>query len=79
MLDLELNNVTVHAATSSDCSQATVTLDATVPAAEKSKTIVYSGGSTTVGALAGGDPNSGLQLHALFMTEAVSFDWTTLD
>jgi len=79
VLDLELTNLTVHATTDSDCNQAFVTLDAIIPVTEKSKQLVYSGGTTTVGDLGGGDPNNPLPLRALFLTEAISLDWASLD
>jgi hypothetical protein len=78
VLQLALENVSVYAATSAGCGQATVTLDAVIPASERSKTLTTASGATTVGTLAGGDPDKGIQLRALFVAESITFDFSKL-
>jgi hypothetical protein len=77
-LDLELANLNVQAATSSSCGQAFATLDASIPAAEREKSLTLPDGETTVGDLAGGDPADDIQLRALFSAESVEFDFDSL-
>lgn len=77
-VDLELRNVTVKARTVGDCGEAWVSLSAVIPTSEQDLELTSDAGSDTVAALAGGsqDGQLGWQLQALFLTEAVSYDFT---
>ncbi|MSP24858.1 MAG: hypothetical protein EXR75_06760 [Myxococcales bacterium] len=77
-LDLRVGNVTIDAATASDCGQAMVSIVAIVPAAERTKTLVVSGKTTTVGALAGGSAANDFDVAMLFLAETVSFNFSNL-
>jgi hypothetical protein len=75
---LQLDNLTFIASTSFDCSQAFVSLDAVIPAAERTKQLTISSGPTTIGTLAGGNANDSIQLRAIFLSESINFDHSTL-
>jgi len=78
VLDLELTNLNINAGTSGGCAFAFITLDATIPSAERSKSIQTSTGTNTIGDLGGGDPNNDLQMRAIFMAETIDFDFSSL-
>ncbi len=81
VVDLELRNVTVRARTVGECGEAWVSLSAVIPTSEGSHMLKGETGFDSVADLAGGsqDGQVGWQFQALFLTEAVSFDfesWT---
>jgi hypothetical protein len=77
-LDLELANIDVHAATAASCGHALVTLDASIPAAERDEPLTLESGETTVGELAGGDAQEDVPLRAVFAAESINFDFASL-
>lgn len=81
IVDLELRNVSVRARTVGECGEAWVSLSAVIPTSEGSQMLKGEAGLDSVADLAGGsqDGQVGWQFQALFLTEAVSFDfesWT---
>lgn len=79
VLDLTLVNLDVDATTELDCGLAQVTLEASIPAALRSQTLVGSAGSSTIGELAGGDEGDDIAFAATFTGTSVSFDFDSLD
>lgn len=76
-VDLELRNVSVRARTVGDCGEAWIALSAVIPMSEGARTLTSDAGSDTLSDLAGGsqDGQIGWQLQAIFLTEAVAFDF----
>lgn len=79
-VDLDLINVTLDARTSDDCSQVFVVLDAILPIPMAGVALGSDEESMTIGELGGGaaPETQGFQLRALFIGEAIDFDFESL-
>lgn len=78
-VDIALAGVSIEASTEASCAVALITLIATIPAAEGSKTLVIGGVTQTIAELAGGGPRQdSWPVKSIFEAESMSFDFTSL-
>ncbi|MEM1029802.1 MAG: hypothetical protein AAGN82_05595 [Myxococcota bacterium] len=82
-VDLELRNVDLRARTVGDCAEAWVTLTAVIPTSEGSVVLGSEQGAARLDVLAGENDGAkgqslGWTIQALFLSEAVAFDFTGL-
>lgn len=86
-VDIELENITVNATTSSGCSNMVVILNADIPPSEHNKTLHLKGGDSTIGDLGlnggggAGGKGGGAQpfaIRAYSSGETMSFDFASL-
>jgi hypothetical protein len=79
VLDIPLEGVDISATTDFDCAVASVTVAGTIPAAMRDESIDDGEAATTIGELAGGEPDSDIPVSLSFEAISIAFDFGSME